>query len=712
MQKKMYRCNDPLFSNDCWFESPEEISKYLFENAYYPFMLKDLEAGLDKIQQIETGEYRPVPTSPDLPAGFSLQDKMPPVYDQFSRGTCVAQAATALMEYYCDCKWRFSMQYLFESIKRLEKSKYLKAAQEIANGKGVSDPQMAKIARNIISKMQENQIEVTNENLANILASQEVSLAEGSCAIMAMEVLTKWGICTYEKWPYSRQMLEWSADMDATRPDVPPGADEEAALHRLLAPYYVFSSPNNVEEIKRYLAGADGNRPMPVMIGTLTLNNLEIENGIIRLPKIKLWKVESAMCEVRPVMEDDINYKTTSYDETSLHEEQPIRTMDRAITGGHEMLIVGYQDDASVAGGGYFIVRNSWHKDWGQEGYCKMPYAYAELFLNEATTIVQRMKDYAGNDNTPQIPEDLQEYVVKADREQKDRHGRWTIAKGSMIIIDKEGNVDRYTEQNAMLFRRQGFSWTKNAEDTSASKDDTPSPTSQATAPQQILTPMEKRFFSSIEAAFRQMPLDFPQLGGLRNGWFNGAGKATAFKREADFSARSGNPFHLYQVSGSKVSFRIAAMYHKDAMQADEATGKVHSFLEEFNAQHPFEPCNCTIIVIGCDTPITTMQPYISETEVRIILDNYTQETGWRLRTETFADDKAWNEWLLRLTPNSPPQWSRLIEQAYEYVAATGCHITVAKVAKAAGLCEGLVMNAISKFVPAFQKQGELLVKR
>ena len=33
-----------------------------------------------------------------------------------------------------------------------------------------------------------------------------------------------------------------------------------------------------------------------------------------------------------------------------------------------------------------------------------------------------------------------------------------------------------------------------------------------------VLTPMEERFFSGLEAAFRQMPLDFPQLGGLRKG--------------------------------------------------------------------------------------------------------------------------------------------------------------------------------------------------
>jgi hypothetical protein len=48
--------------------------------------------------------------------------------------------------------------------------------------------------------------------------------------------------------------------------------------------------------------------------------------------------------------------------------------------GGHAMVIVGYQDDPSAPGGGYFIIRNSWHP-WSyegvwQSGYGYIPYAY------------------------------------------------------------------------------------------------------------------------------------------------------------------------------------------------------------------------------------------------------------------------------------------------------------------------------------------------
>jgi C1A family cysteine protease len=48
-----------------------------------------------------------------------------------------------------------------------------------------------------------------------------------------------------------------------------------------------------------------------------------------------------------------------------------------ALEGGHAILIVGYTDDSSVPGGGYFIVKNSWGTAWGMSGYFEI--AYSEL---------------------------------------------------------------------------------------------------------------------------------------------------------------------------------------------------------------------------------------------------------------------------------------------------------------------------------------------
>lgn len=55
--------------------------------------------------------------------------------------------------------------------------------------------------------------------------------------------------------------------------------------------------------------------------------------------------------------------------------------------GAHAMLCVGYSDKDRV-----FIVRNSWGTDWGDQGYCYMPYDYVmnpELNLGDAWIIQQ-----------------------------------------------------------------------------------------------------------------------------------------------------------------------------------------------------------------------------------------------------------------------------------------------------------------------------------
>ena len=321
MQMKMYRCNDQ------WFVDYDSILACLGENGFYP----PLENGMEEIHRIAAGEYTPLPSSSDLPQSVSLQSKMPPVYDQFSRGTCVAQAATALMEYYTDCKWHFSMQYLFERIKRLEKDKFENTAMEIVNGQPISDPKMIPAANQAINILHANELEITRQNIAAVLLQKKVSLSDGSFGYMAMEILDKYGVCTNATLPYARQQLGGkTADVDAARADLPPGADEEAARHRLLDPYYVFPSPNNVEEIKRYLAGSNDNRPMPVMVGVLTLDHLKLEGDRIRIPGLKSWKVESANCEVVPVLDEQgrkVGAKINGFDESSLQEAEPVFSM-------------------------------------------------------------------------------------------------------------------------------------------------------------------------------------------------------------------------------------------------------------------------------------------------------------------------------------------------------------------------------------------------
>ena len=52
-----------------------------------------------------------------------------------------------------------------------------------------------------------------------------------------------------------------------------------------------------------------------------------------------------------------------------------IYTQDVSNGIDHQVTLVGYTDDATVPGGGYWILENSWgDTDWGESGYARMAY--------------------------------------------------------------------------------------------------------------------------------------------------------------------------------------------------------------------------------------------------------------------------------------------------------------------------------------------------
>jgi hypothetical protein len=64
-----------------------------------------------------------------------------------------------------------------------------------------------------------------------------------------------------------------------------------------------------------------------------------------------------------------------------------------ALQTGHAVALVGYADDSQFAGGGYFIVRNSWGNTWAPRsvfgpGYGTIPYRYISNFNWDAWCII------------------------------------------------------------------------------------------------------------------------------------------------------------------------------------------------------------------------------------------------------------------------------------------------------------------------------------
>jgi hypothetical protein len=149
---------------------------------------------------------------------------------------------------------------------------------------------------------------------------------------VALEVLRDMGVCTEALWPYESRSI---AGNEGQGPP-PEGAAEEARLRRILA--FSCLANRNYRQIKAALAD-----------GTLVL---------VGLPIYEHWKnawQARVLGRVR----------------------QPLP--GEAERGGHAMVVVGYRDDPTVPGGGYFIVRNSWGISWGAQnldgpGHCHIPY--------------------------------------------------------------------------------------------------------------------------------------------------------------------------------------------------------------------------------------------------------------------------------------------------------------------------------------------------
>jgi len=67
----------------------------------------------------------------------------------------------------------------------------------------------------------------------------------------------------------------------------------------------------------------------------------------------------------------------------------PMPKNDEKLLGGHAVMAVGYDDNK-----GYFIVRNSWGAEWGDNGYFYMPYEFiiSDNYCSDFWT-VQSVKD-------------------------------------------------------------------------------------------------------------------------------------------------------------------------------------------------------------------------------------------------------------------------------------------------------------------------------
>ena len=342
------------------------------------------------IRALGRGLIRACPLSRRHPASVSLRGRMPPVYQQAVRGTCVAAAVTALLEYYEDCKTRLSLQYLYEVTKEIDAA-WLERNLASLSSDGTADDEFCAVFRRqtdqIRSVVAANgvgspAVRAFVKAFAESLSANK-SLKSGSLIRRCFEAVETRGVCRYSIWPYANMQVTQMFAGAKSAAEYPPGAHEDARKHRVLSGLYLLRAPNNVDEMRGILAGANGRRPMPVCVGLAAFDGCT-DNGRFEFP--------------------------------SAEERDGNLVSKNSFKGGHEVLLVGYEDDPAEKGGGRFILRNSWGEEWGDGGYGTVSYAYVECFCNEAGTILQDVVDYVGDgyNGLHTVPElDAQGALVK-----------------------------------------------------------------------------------------------------------------------------------------------------------------------------------------------------------------------------------------------------------------------------------------------------------
>lgn len=174
----------------------------------------------------------------------------------------------------------------------------------------------------------------------------------GLLLIYGMDALRESGICAEADWPYNPNQTPG----DETQGAPPPSVQEKARANRINR--YVFVWPRDTRSVKAHLAG--GYAIACTLPTFFYWSGVMISHaGVVRMPLIA----------------------------------EGVRSPLTRLESAHAICLVGYQDDVTVPGGGYFIVRNSWGADWASQcpdgrGYFWLPYAYVKQYGLTAFTAV------------------------------------------------------------------------------------------------------------------------------------------------------------------------------------------------------------------------------------------------------------------------------------------------------------------------------------
>ena len=276
-----------------------------------------------------------------LPRRVSLVRDLPPRLETQSRaGACTAHAVVALLEYLTDCRTRLSVAFLFAAM-RIKVREWLgrNLAAIMRRERGDADfehvfrANLAGLRCVLAENAPDSMIAQRFVEMFRARAFETFSNSRGCPIRFASEALQEYGICRHAFWPEGDGMSAATfADGVSALPDE---ACADARRRRLANGLDFLPEPGNVESVKALLAGANDNRRMPVVLA----------------------------------LGSDAEHDA------------------------HAVLAVGYRNDKSYPGGGFFLVLDGANA----RRPVQMPYAAVAKRCTEAATIIQTRVDYAGD---------------------------------------------------------------------------------------------------------------------------------------------------------------------------------------------------------------------------------------------------------------------------------------------------------------------------
>ncbi|KAK9803812.1 hypothetical protein WJX73_002399 [Symbiochloris irregularis] len=196
----------------------------------------------------------------------------------------------------------------------------------------------------------------------------------GSCVSNAASnglryLMAKEGIASFQP---SRLFLYWYARMDVVPSEThtaPPNPREDSGIyvHSVCSAITVYHSCP--EPLWPYNDNVDGPFSRPPDAQAQNWAHRKCEASFIPLHSNNLQDLKSALAAGFPVL---IGIQV--YQQSFMQSQNGIVTMPEqndVAAGGHCILVVGYDDTQQV-----FIAMNSWTADWGDQGFCYMPYQY------------------------------------------------------------------------------------------------------------------------------------------------------------------------------------------------------------------------------------------------------------------------------------------------------------------------------------------------